>query len=118
MIVVATDAPLAHRELERVATRAFLGIARAGSHMSHGSGDYAIAFTTSGTAPSRDARLLSAIFEATVEATEEAVINSLFRATTVTGHRGRRWEALPLAPTLELLRKAGAAPGPDASPER
>jgi D-aminopeptidase len=118
MIVVATDAPLAHRELERVATRAFLGIARAGSHMSHGSGDYAIAFTTSGAAASRDSQLLSSLFEATVEATEEAVINSLFRATTVTGHRGRRWEALPLAPTLQLLRKAGAAPEPADSPER
>jgi D-aminopeptidase len=118
MIVVAVDAPLAHRELERIGLRTFLGIARAGSHMSHGSGDYAIVFSTSRAPASRDPRLLSALFEATVEATEEAVINSLFRATTVTGHQGRRWEALPLAPTLELLRKAGAAPEPDAPPGR
>lgn len=118
MIVVATDAPLAHRELERIGTRAFLGIGRAGSYMAHGSGDYAIAFSTSRAPATREPRLLSALFEATVEATEEAVINSLFRATTVTGYRGRRWEALPLAPTLELLRKAGAVPDPDASPKR
>lgn len=118
MIVAATDAPLAHRELERIGLRAFLGIARTGSYMSHDSGDYAIVFSTSRAPATRDARLLSALFEATVEATEEAVINSLFRATTVTGHRGRRWEALPLAPTLEVLRRAGAVPGPDASPER
>lgn len=118
MIVVATDAPLAHRELERIGLRTFLGIARAGSHMSQGSGDYAIVFSTSDEPASRNPRLLSDLFEATVEATEEAVINSLFKATTVTGHRGRRWEALPLGPTLELLQKVGAITGPDASPGR
>jgi D-aminopeptidase len=118
MIVLATDTPLAHRELERVATRAFLGIARTGSYMSHGSGDYAIAFSTAREAASRDERLLSALFEAAVEATEEAVINSLFKATTVTGHGGRRWQALPLGPTLEVLEKAGALAGSEPSPRR
>jgi D-aminopeptidase len=118
MIVVATDAPLAHRELERIGLRTFLGIARTGSYMSHGSGDYAIVFSTSRESASVDPRLLSSLFEATVEATEEAVINSLFGATTVTGHRGHRWEALPLAPTLELLLKARAATDPEASPRR
>lgn len=131
MIVVATDAPLAHRELARTAERAFLGIARTGSSMSHGSGDYAIAFSTrpypegedagdaargagGGTgrreaaARVRDGRVLSALFEATVEATEEAALNSLFRATTVTGRGGRTAEALPLEEVLDLLRRRGA----------
>jgi D-aminopeptidase len=118
MIVLATDAPLAHRELERVALRAFLGISRTGSYMSHGSGDYAIAFSTSREVASRDEDLLSALFEAAVEATEEAVINSLFKATTVTGHLGRRWRALPLGPTLEILEEAGAISATEASPRR
>ncbi len=107
MIVVATDAPLAHRELQRLAYRTFLGLGRTGSHMSHGSGDYAIAFSTSDAMPTTDGRALSSLFEAAVEATEEAVINSLFRATTVTGHRGRRVEALPLERTLEVLEAHG-----------
>lgn len=117
MIVIGTDAPLAHRELERLAFRAFLGIARTGSSMSHGSGDYAIAFSTARAAPVRDGALLSRLFEAVVEATEEAVVNSLFRATSVTGHRGRTVEALPIGPTLEILRRHGALRGPGA-PDR
>ncbi|MGH7541104.1 MAG: P1 family peptidase, partial [Gemmatimonadota bacterium] len=108
MIVLATDAPLAHRELKRLAERAFLGIARTGSSMSHGSGDYAIAFSTGEGEGRRDGGLLSALFEAAVEATEEAVVNSLFRATSVTGHGGRTAAALPLEPTLDLLRRRGA----------
>ncbi len=111
MIVIATDLPLAHRELERVANRSFLGIARTGSYMSHGSGDYAIAFSTSDMAPVRGGQL-SRVFEAVAEATEEAVINSLFRATSVTGHGGRSVEALPLEPVLSLLREAGALETP------
>ncbi len=107
MIIVATDLPLAHRELERLALRSLLGIGRTGSFMSHGSGDYVIAFSTDAGPPLRDGRTLSRAFEAVVEATEEAVINSLFKATSVTGHGGRRSEALPLAPTLELLDRAG-----------
>lgn len=108
MVVVATDAPLAHRDLRRVAFRTFLGIARTGSTMSHGSGDYAIAFSTSAEPARDDPALVSTLFRAAVEATEEAVLNSLFRATTVTGHRGRTVEALPLEPTLEILRRHGA----------
>ena len=108
MIVVATDVPLEHRELERIALRSFLGVGRTGSYMSYGSGDYAIAFSTGRGRGVRDPRTLSSLFEAVVEATEEAVINSLFRATTVTGYRGRRVEALPLEPTLDLLRAHGA----------
>ncbi len=115
MIVIATDLPLAHRELERLAVRSFLGIGRAGGYMSHGSGDYAIAFSTGSDVPVRDGGQLSRVFEAVVEATEEAVINSLFRATTVTGHGGHTIDALPLGPTLELLGRAGVLETP---PER
>ncbi len=107
MIVIATDLPLAHRELERLALRSFLGIGRTGSYMSHGSGDYAIAFSTSLEAPIRDGAAMSRGFEAVVEASEEAVINSLFKATSVTGHGGRHTDALPLEATLDLLRAAG-----------
>lgn len=107
MIVLATDAPLAHRELQRLALRAFLGIARTGSSMSHGSGDYAIAFSTSGEPPLADGGTLSDLFLAAVEATEEAVINSLLRATAVTGFRGRRVEALPVERVLDILRAHG-----------
>ncbi|MCG8467951.1 MAG: P1 family peptidase [Gemmatimonadetes bacterium] len=107
MIVVATDIPLAHRELERLALRSFLGIGRTGSFMSHGSGDYAIAFSTSEAPAVRDGGHMSRAFAAVVEATEEAVINSLFKATSVTGHGGRRTEALPIGPTLDILRAAG-----------
>ncbi|MDE2662072.1 MAG: P1 family peptidase [Gemmatimonadota bacterium] len=107
MIVIATDLPLAHRELDRVADRSFMGLARTGSYMSHGSGDYAIAFSTGEGEAVRGGGALSRVFEAVVEATDEAVINSLFKATSVTGHRGRTVEALPLEPTLGFLREAG-----------
>ncbi|MYG49104.1 MAG: S58 family peptidase, partial [Gemmatimonadales bacterium] len=107
MIVIATDLPLAHRELDRVADRSFMGLARTGSYMSHGSGDYAIAFSTGEGEAVRGGGALSRVFAAVVEATDEAVINSLFRATTVTGHGGRTVEALPLEPTLGWLREAG-----------
>ena len=106
MIVIATDAPLAHRELERVAERAFAGIARTGSYMSHGSGDYAIAFSTHrGPVDPPDGELLTRLFVATAEAVEEAVLNSLFKATTTLGYRGHRAEALPISDVLEVLRQ-------------
>ena len=106
MIVIATDAPLAHRELERVAERAFTGIARTGSYMSHGSGDYAIAFSTHrGPVDPPDGGLLTRLFVATAEAVEEAVLNSLFKATTTVGYRGHRAEALPISDVLEVLRQ-------------
>ncbi len=111
MIVVATDAPLAHRELSRLARRAFLGIGRTGGWMSHGSGDYAIAFSTrtwDDNGPRlREGAVLSGLFRATVEATEEAALNSLFRATTVSGRRGRTAEALPVARVLEIIERHG-----------
>lgn len=109
IIVVATDAPIRHRNLERLARRALAGLARTGSAMSNGSGDYVIAFSTDRrdtVAPlSNDA--MSPLFQAVIEATEEAIYNSLFMATTVRGHRGTV-EALPLDSTVAILRRYGA----------
>jgi len=113
MIVVATNAPLRHLGLTRLARRTFLGIGRTGSWMANGSGDYAIAFSTrrDGAPPIEDGRVLSALFEAAVEATEEAALNSLFRATTVTGYRGRTTRALPVERVLDILRRHGVIGG-------
>jgi len=120
MIVVATDAPLSPRDLERLAARAVFGLARTGSSYSHGSGDYAIAFSSAPEARVRHgeaaprARLLlpgealSPLFEAVLEATEEAVYNSLFRATTVTGN-GLTAEAIPIDRVVDVLRRYGRA---------
>jgi D-aminopeptidase len=118
MIVVATDAPLSPRDLKRLAARAVFGLARTGSSYSHGSGDYAIAFSSAPEARVRygetapRARLLlpgealSPLFEAALEATEEAVYNSLFRATTVTGNGGTA-EAIPIDRVVDVLRRYG-----------
>jgi D-aminopeptidase len=120
MIVIATDAPLSDRNLERLASRAMMGLARTGSFAGNGSGDYIIAFSTSeevrrssgGGVPTvadlPNART-SALFQAVVESTEEAILNSLFRATTVEG-MGRRAEALPLEETLGVLERYGVIP--------
>lgn len=120
MIVIATDAPIDHRNLQRLAARSMLGLARTGAAGSNGSGDYAIAFSTapelrirnlarnsksSVTLLSNEA--MSPLFLAVIEATEEAVYNSLFRATTTTG-KGHTVEALPIDRTLEILRRHGA----------
>jgi len=120
MVVIATDAPMDARNLKRLAARALLGVARTGSSASNGSGDYVIAFSaalqvrirTEEKALSRHIEVLtndamSPLFEAAIEATEEAVYNSLFRATTTTGH-GHTVEALPIEKTVEILRKYGA----------
>ncbi len=109
MVVVATDAPADHRNLERLARRALAGLARTGSAMSNGSGDYVIAFATAraGTAPPVANEAMSPLFEAVIEATEEAVYNSLFLATTVRGMRGTV-AALPLDSTIAILRRHGA----------
>ncbi len=119
MIVIATDAPLSDRNLARLARRAFLGVARTGSPMTNGSGDYAIAFSTAPEVrrtPERRAGVgiyrelsndrMSPLFQAVVEATEEAIYNALFRAETMEGYRGRV-EALPLDRVQEILRKYG-----------
>ncbi|MGC5233363.1 P1 family peptidase [Streptomyces albogriseolus] len=97
MIVVATDAALDARQLTRVARRAVFALARTGAAYSHGSGDYAVAFTTTrpGTAPPLADAGLSPLFEAVLDAVEEAVLNSLLAATTTTGYAGRTVPALP-----------------------
>lgn len=108
IVVIATDAAVDARSLKRMAARSMMGLGRTGAAGSNGSGDYAIAFTTN-RAPERllanDA--MSPLFEAVIEATEEAVYNSLFRAET-TEANGRRVEALPVARVVEILRARGA----------
>jgi D-aminopeptidase len=121
MIVVATDAPITSRNLERLAKRALMGIARVGGFASNGSGDYVIAFSThpdvrnnldnSGTTrqiTELDNSAMSPLFLAAVEATEEAILNSLFMAETLEGTEGRTQEALPLDEVMEILKKYGA----------
>ena len=118
MMVVATDAPLDAAQLQRLARRALVGLARTGSVMSNGSGDYVIAFSTAKQnrrdpdqplqpAASVAGEAMSPLFQAAAEATEEAILNSLFRAHSVRGHRGTA-AALPLQPVLEALRQARA----------
>ena len=121
MIVVATDAPLDARELKRLAARALFGLARTGSSYSNGSGDFAIAFSTApglrprfGASAAESRTLLpsdavSPLFQATLEATEEAVYNSLLKATTVTSRFGTA-EAIPIDRVREVLRKYHIAP--------
>jgi D-aminopeptidase len=116
MIVVATDAPLDARDLKRLAARAIFGLARTGSSYSNGSGDFAIAFSTEPSLRVRfgDERTaartvlptdgVSPLFQAALEATEEAVYNSLLRATTVTSAIGTA-EALPVDKVREILAR-------------
>jgi D-aminopeptidase len=118
MIVVATDAPLSDRNLKRLASRALMGLARTGSVASNGSGDYVISFSTAAEVRrKRDAaRLttteignteeLSGLYEGVIEATEEAIYNSLFRATTVSG-RGGTVEAIPIGRVKDILSRYG-----------
>jgi D-aminopeptidase len=117
MIIVATDAPLDARNLKRLAARAWLGVARTGSSASNGSGDYAIAFSTApqvrvhanDKALTRKVEVMtndamSPLFLAAIEATEEAVYNSMFKATTMTGN-GHTVEAIPIDKTVEILKR-------------
>ena len=122
IMVVATDAPVDARNLRRMAARAMMGMARTGGSGSNGSGDYVIAFSTApevrirlsnqnDRSLARDLKLLgneamSPLFLAVIEATEEAIYNSMFKATTTTG-KGHTVEALPMDRTLEVLRKHG-----------
>jgi D-aminopeptidase len=120
MIVLATDAPLSARNLERLARRAVLGLARAGSYMANGSGDFVIAFSTKNLedhAPAKPTRQIedlqndftSPLFLAAVESVEEAIYNSLTRATTVTGHQGHTVEAIPIDRLREILAATRAS---------
>jgi D-aminopeptidase len=115
MIVIATDAPVDARNLERMAKRAPLGIARSGGFMSNGSGDFVIAFSTAnriqrGSPSPRQQTLLDnadmdPLFLAVVEATEEAIYNSLLRAESMSGLEGRRVEAIPIGELKRILSR-------------
>ncbi|MBI4466397.1 MAG: P1 family peptidase [Acidobacteria bacterium] len=120
LMVVATDAPLDARQLRRLAWRALAGMARTGASFSHGSGDYVIAFSTNesvrilheGPLPTTQLTVLtdsqlSPLFQAVAEAAEEAIYNSLLRASTVRGHQGHEAQALPLNELLRVLKKYG-----------
>lgn len=104
MMIVATDAPLDARQLKRVAKRATFGLARTGSSGSHGSGDFVIAFSTNRDGGFSDSNL-SPYFQAAIEATEEAIYNSLLQARTTTGHRGAQVAELPVDRLRELLSR-------------
>ena len=117
IIIIATDAPLSDRNLSRVASRAMMGLGRTGSSASNGSGDYALAFSTAESVrrPFNAARHtttelanqeMSAVFQASVEAVEEAIYNSLFMATTVSGN-GNTAEAIPLDKVRKILADHG-----------
>jgi D-aminopeptidase len=118
IVVVATDAPLSDRNLERLAHRGLLGIVRTGSPMTNGSGEYAVAFSTNldvRRTPERRAKpsaivdlpndAMSPLFEAAVEAAEEAAVNSLFAATPMDGN-GRHIDAIPVDQAVKLYRRA------------
>jgi len=116
MIVIATDAPLSPRNLERMAARAVIGMGRTGSFMSNGSGDFAIAFSTRNrvsyrpTAPTAryeilNNKFISPLFLATVEAVEEAILNSLLKATTVVGMGGNTRKAFPVEELQQILQR-------------
>ena len=125
MIIIATDAPLSARNLERLAKRSFLAFGKVGSFSSNGSGDYSIAFSTH-----PDLRIphdskemerkivdvpndeMSPLFLAVLEASEEAIYNSLFMAKDMTGQKGRTMNALPIAETLKIMDKYNAREKP------
>lgn len=117
VMVIATDAPLSDRNLERLAARAIMGLSRTGSSAANGSGDYVLAFSTNAKVRRRfDSQRLateelaneqmSGLFQAAVEGTEEAIYNSMFEATTTTGN-GKTIEALPLDKLKAVLAKYG-----------
>jgi D-aminopeptidase len=119
MIVVGTDAPVNERNLKRIAQRAMMGLAKTGGIASNGSGDYVIAFSNfqgnliPHNSPSLESQKptflqnddMSVLFLATIEATEEAIINSLFAAEDMVGKDGREVKALPKAEVMEIMRR-------------
>lgn len=120
MIIVATDAPLGARNLERLAKRAMLGLAKTGGISSNGSGDYVIAFSSAESVripyhsknsiqnqPELRNEGMSPLFMAAIEATEEAIVNSLFHAETMTGHDGHTINALPVERVREIMKEYG-----------
>jgi len=117
MIIVATDLKLDSRQLMKISKRAMLGVARTGSYSGNGSGDFTIAFSTGAKnleeltgQVTRGESFLSPLYQATVEATEEAVVNALFKAETITGYKGHTRLALPLDQVKEIFHKYGRNP--------
>lgn len=130
VMVLATDAPMIDRQLRRMAKRAVLGMARTGTTGGHGSGDVVVAFSTAESVrrpfepeaqvipaafvaedgPGGTSELIDTLFQAAVEATEEAILNALFRATTVIGRDDHRRDALPLDRVIPILRAHGRIP--------
>ena len=116
MIVVATDAPLSARQLRRIASRVFLGLARTGSVLMHSSGDYSVAFTTCREGIEGSGQIgsclsdgdLNPFFLGAVDATEESIYDAMFAAETMRGWQGRVLEALPLARVVQILKQYGA----------
>jgi D-aminopeptidase len=121
MIVIATDAPVDSRNLERMATRAIMGLAKTGGIAANGSGDYAIAFSTDPAlriAHNSEQRtqtttllrndVMSSLFMAVIEATEEAIVNSLFMATPLKGNENHNVESLPVDEVLKIMKKYNA----------
>ncbi len=120
MMIVATDAPLDARNLKRLAKRAIMGMARTGGIASNGSGDYVVAFSTAYRVPYEAAQptaavtllhndFMSPLFLAVIEATEEAIVNSLFAAKTTEGDQGHKVQELPRDKVLDLMKKYGRA---------
>ena len=122
IVVVATDAPMTSRQLKRMGMRVTFGLARTGTQGGNTSGDFAICFSTARNRPHHsanntlsleqvveDTALINKLFDAVVEATEEAVLNSLFKAETMMGRDDRIIHALPLAETVDIMRKYGHA---------
>jgi D-aminopeptidase len=122
IVVIASDAPMTSRQLKRVGLRAAFGLARTGTHGGNTSGDFAIAFSTTRNRPHHsdshtlglnqvveDTQLINVLFDAVVEATEEAVLNSLFKAETMIGRDNRIIHALPIQETVEIMHKYGHA---------
>jgi len=128
MVILATDAPLSERQLRRLCVRAAAGLARTGSHYGHGSGDFVIAFgtawrvehepaslTTTQTVLADEAQAMGWLFPAVVESVEEAVLNSLFRAETMTGRDGHVRHALPVEKVIALVSDAYRSFSPPSS---
>ena len=120
MMIIATDAPVSDRNLTRIARRALAGLARTGASMGNGSGDYVIAFSSAegvrrtserrqevSALPDLPNAMVSPLFQATIEATEEAILNSLCRATTMIGYKGAKVNALLLDRVCALLKDHG-----------
>lgn len=107
VLVVATDAPLAAIDLRRIAWRCFLGMARTGAISGQTSGDLAVAFTINARQERQDRPAMNALFRATVEASEEAILNALFAAETTEGRDGHAMPSLPIPETVMILRRHG-----------